>query len=293
VGTTHSEAPSGWYRPLVDWISNDPFYYYRDQIITLNIDEYCETGTTRGFFITGILDGLPTTPPNPVTVTIEVSTRDVGVSALYTATTSNYNSSTFVNYGEQIGSEEKVTGITITSITNLNPLNKTTYVAGDTTLCRVTGLDWSLSTNTSGFTGCQMAGWVVTNNNLSIRFNVAPSSFAPCTGTCGIRQLGTAIATITVGDEDTFLDLDFNGLGEAQAPDFDKMFFYLDNVLLADGHAPGGGKGCVDEPIVTTYAINPPYLLLANTVYVLRIEFDTVDSLFHVESFYQVNLSFN
>jgi hypothetical protein len=135
VGTTHSEAPSGWYRPLVDWISNDPFYYYRDQIITLNIDEYCETGTTRGFFITGILDGLPTTPPNPVTVTINVFTENIGLSGTYTATTSNYNSSTFVNYGGQIASGETVTGITITSITNPNPLNKTTYVAGETSLC--------------------------------------------------------------------------------------------------------------------------------------------------------------
>jgi hypothetical protein len=135
VGTTYSEAPSGWYRPLVDWISNDPFYYYREQTITLNIDEYCGIGLTKGFYITGILDGLPTTPPNPVTMVINVYTENIGLSGTYNATTSNYNSSTFVNYGGQIGYGETVTGITITSITNPNPSNKTTYVAGETSLC--------------------------------------------------------------------------------------------------------------------------------------------------------------
>ena len=290
--TSYSEAQSGWYRPLVDWISNDPFYYYRDEIITLNIDEYCSGVETRGFFILGTLGGIPTTTTNPVTMEIEVSTKDIGVSGFYTATTSSYDSTTFVNYGEQIGSGETVTGITITSITSPNPLNKTTYVIGQTSLCRVTGLDWQLSANTSGFTGCTSAGWIVTNNNLSLRFNVAPSANCPG-GTCGIRQIGTAIATITVGGENTNLDLDFEGMGEAESANFDKIFFYLDNVLLADGHAPGGGLGCVDGPIVATYAINPPYLLSANNVYTLRVEFDTVDNLFHVDSYYQVNLSFN
>lgn len=137
IGNTHNEAPSGWYRPLVDWISNDPFYYYRTQTITLDIDEYCGDVGTRGFFITGILDGLPTTTTDPITLTINVYSKNIGLSGQYTTTTSSYNSSTFVNYGSQIGVGEIVTGITISSILTTNPLHKTTYIAGTTTLCPV------------------------------------------------------------------------------------------------------------------------------------------------------------
>jgi hypothetical protein len=136
VGTTYGEAPSGWYRPLVDWISNDPFYYYHTQTMTLDIDESCDV-YSRGFFITGVLNGLPTTTTDTVTLSINVSTKNIGISGQYTATTSSFNSSTFVNYGGQIGGGEVVTAITITSIITPNPLHKTTYSAGTTTLCPV------------------------------------------------------------------------------------------------------------------------------------------------------------
>lgn len=137
VGTTYGEAPSGWYRPLVDWISNEPFYYYRTQIIKLNITESCGN-STRGFYITGELDGVITTPTDPVTLSINVYTNTGGLSGQYTVTTSNFNSSTFVNYGNQISVGESVTAITINSIISPNPLNKTTYIAGTTTLCEAT-----------------------------------------------------------------------------------------------------------------------------------------------------------
>lgn len=136
VGTTYGEAPSGWYRPLVDWISNDPFYYYHTQTMTLDIDESCDVNS-RGFFITGVLNGLPTTTTDPVTLSINVSTKNIGLSGQYTATTSSFNSSTFVNYGSQIEDIEVVTAITINSIITPNPLHKTTYSAGTTTLCPV------------------------------------------------------------------------------------------------------------------------------------------------------------
>jgi hypothetical protein len=82
-------------------------------------------------------------------------------------------------------------------------------------------------------------------------------------------------------------------VGEAQATDFDKMRFVLDGVEVSNGHAPGGGLGCVDGPIVQTINVAPPYLLLANTVHTLLLDFDTVDALFHLDSFYQATLSFS
>ncbi len=133
VSNVYSEAPSGWYRPLVDWISNDSFYYYRTQTITLDINESCLVGV-RGFYVTGMLNGQLTTTTDPVTLSINVRTKNIGLSGQYTVTTSSFNSNTFVSYGNQIGSGETVTGITITSITP-NTFHKTTYVAGTTTLC--------------------------------------------------------------------------------------------------------------------------------------------------------------
>ena len=49
---------------------------------------------------------------------------------------------------------------------------------------------------------------------------------------------------------------------------------------------------CAMVPVVQTYNVAPPYLLLAGTVHTLLIEFTTADPQFHVDGFYQGNLSF-
>jgi hypothetical protein len=154
----------------------------------------------------------------------------------------------------------------------------------------VSGLTWSTSTNTVGLAGCTDAGWEITNSNLDIKFKVSDSQ--NCGGTCSATQTGVATATITVGPANTYLHVDFNGLGERQDSNYDKITFKLDGTQIADAHAPGGGLGCLMGPVVKAYQVTGPYLLLANTVHTLRIDFTTVDSLYHVGSFYQVNLSF-
>jgi hypothetical protein len=135
IGTTYNEAPSGWYRPLVDWISEEPFYYYREQTITLNVVERCGSIFNRGFFINSVLDGVPTTTTNPISMVVNVYSQNIGLSGTYNVKTSNISPSTFVKYGNKIGFNEVVTGITITNITTPNPLNKTTYVIGSSTVC--------------------------------------------------------------------------------------------------------------------------------------------------------------
>ena len=77
-----------------------------------------------------------------------------------------------------------------------------------------------------------------------------------------------------------------------QASDYEKITFSLDSVQIADAHAAGGSLGCQMGPVVQTFTVAPPYLLLAGTVHTLFIDFTTNDALFHVGSYYEVDLTF-
>lgn len=63
--------------------------------------------------------------------------------------------------------------------------------------------------------------------------------------------------------------------------------------LLASATSAGGGLGCAMGPAVQTYFINPPYNLLKDKKYKLRINFSSGDSLYHVGSYYQANYTLN
>lgn len=63
--------------------------------------------------------------------------------------------------------------------------------------------------------------------------------------------------------------------------------------LLASATSAGGNQGCAMGPAVQTYFINPPYTLIKNKQYRLKISFTSGDSLFHVSSFYEANYTFN
>jgi hypothetical protein len=132
--------------------------------------------------------------------------------------------------------------------------------------------------------------WIVSNNNKRIRYNVENS--LNCGGINSNIQTGTAVANIFTGSFDGNMNIDFSGIGEAQSSGFEKISFYLDDVLVGAGNAPGGGQGCVMGPIVKTPSIILPIKLQANRNYVFRINFSTVDPLFHVNAYYVVDLSF-
>jgi hypothetical protein len=150
----------------------------------------------------------------------------------------------------------------------------------------VTGLNWTTTVDNP----CNAAPWEITNANLTIRYNITNST--NCGGTCSSSQSGTATATITVGASDVNMGLDFDGIGELQAPQFELITFKLDGVEVADAHAAGGNLGCAMGPVIKTFTQASPYFLAANSVHTLLIEFTTADPLFHVGAFYEVNLSF-
>jgi hypothetical protein len=150
----------------------------------------------------------------------------------------------------------------------------------------VTGLTWVTTVDNL----CDATPWVITNQNLKIRYNVTDSE--NCGGTCNTTQSGTATATITVGAINVNMGLSFSGIGELEAPNFEKITFSLDGTEIAKANAAGGSLGCEMGPVVQTYTVPPPYLLLAGSVHTLLINFTTNDGLYHVDSFYEVDLTF-
>ena len=59
--------------------------------------------------------------------------------------------------------------------------------------------------------------------------------------------------------------------------------------LLASATSQDLDLGCEMGTAIQTYFINPPYRLVRNKQYKLRINFSSGDGLFHVGSFYQAN----
>ena len=164
--------------------------------------------------------------------------------------------------------------------------SSTTTTTTTTNMLPVTGLMWDTTVNNF----CDSTPWAITDSNLIIRYNITNST--NCGGTCNSLQAGTATATITVGAVDVNMGLTFNGIGELQDNNFEKILFKLDGVQIADAHAAGGGLGCVMGAVEQTFIIPPPYLLFAGSTHTLFIDFTTNDESYHVGAFYEVNLTF-
>jgi hypothetical protein len=149
----------------------------------------------------------------------------------------------------------------------------------------VSGLNWITTVNNP----CSSTPWVVSNSNQTIRYNIVDSQ--DCGGTCASIQAGTATANITVGASPVWLGIDFEGIGELEEAEYELLSLSLDDVLIADAHAAGGNQGCAAGPVVKTYTVSPPYYLAANSNHKFFLNFTTADPRFHVNCYYEINLS--
>ena len=149
-------------------------------------------------------------------------------------------------------------------------------------------VSWSLSqTNTGSFGG----GWVVSNGGRTIRFNVENS--ANCGGPNGSQQFGTATATILGGTSGYRFVPSMVGFGEQQDTGFDQMTLYFNGGFIVQGDAPGGGLGCVTAaPVVQTPSSIPFQTIAPGSTNTFTCYFDTVDGLYHVNSYYELQLAF-
>jgi hypothetical protein len=149
-------------------------------------------------------------------------------------------------------------------------------------------VSWSLSqTNTGSFGG----GWVVSNGGRTIRFNVENS--ANCGGPNGSQQFGTATATILGGTSGYRFVPSMVGFGERQDTGFDQMTLYFNGGFIVQGDAPGGKLGCVTAaPVVQTPSSIPFQTIAPGSTNTFTCYFDTVDGLYHVNSYYELQLAF-
>ena len=162
----------------------------------------------------------------------------------------------------------------------------TTTTTTTTNIIPVTGLTWDLTVDNP----CDATPWTISNQNLKIRYDVTDSS--GCGGTCNAEQAGTATAIITVGGIDVNMGLSFNGIGELELSNYEKITFSLDGTQIADAHAAGGNLDCQMGPVIQSFTQAPPYLLLAGSTHILFINFTTNDGAYHVGAYYEVDLTF-
>jgi hypothetical protein len=85
-------------------------------------------------------------------------------------------------------------------------------------------IDINWSTSYGGILGGDP--WSITNNGRSIRYSLEDSE--NCGGSNPNTQTGTAIATIQIGDVNSIMGLDFEGIAELQDTGFENISFYLD-----------------------------------------------------------------
>ena len=131
--------------------------------------------------------------------------------------------------------------------------------------------------------------WTILNGGLGLRLNWEDDS--NCQNHNPNTQVATATAIITV-PVDTTMTVDWTGLGETQAPNFELMSLSVDGVLVGSAHAPGGGQGCAPMGPVISDPPPPQQVMLTTGQHTLTIDATTNDSLYHFGAFYQFDLSF-
>lgn len=133
-------------------------------------------------------------------------------------------------------------------------------------------------------------GWNTSNGGRTIRFDVQDS--ADCGGPNGNIQSG--IATATLGAPARFnMSVSLTGLAERQDSGYENMTLRFNGVDIVRSTSPGGGQGCASGgPVRQTVIVPGPYFLPKNSINTFRLSFTTADELFHVNCFYQCNLTF-
>jgi len=132
--------------------------------------------------------------------------------------------------------------------------------------------------------------WSISNDNTRVKFTVERS--ADCGGVNNNQQLGSATATITVGATAISFDFTLSGIGEGRDAGFDRMDLVFDGVAVGQAASAGGDLGCVDIPVIFTRSGTWPKTLAPGSVHTFEARFDTEDELFHVTSYYQLDVLF-
>jgi len=131
--------------------------------------------------------------------------------------------------------------------------------------------------------------WVLSNNDKTIRYNVEDST--NCGGSNNKTQTGIAICCITTGPCSVLLNVDYDGVGEKQDDNFEVLRITLNGAIIGQGNSPGGSQGCAMGPVIKNPPTISPIFLSPNNVHELKIDFSTGDGLYHLDAYYQIDLT--
>lgn len=137
--------------------------------------------------------------------------------------------------------------------------------------------------------------WSVQDGGFGVRIDFEKSQ--NCKGNNSLTQTGTATLKIkTIVPQTIFVK--WEGMGEMQAKNYDKMNISINNVLIGEANAPGGGLGCNygkdgigKDGAVTSKEYFPNGYLLSPGNHTIIVNSTTNDGLFHSESFYKFRFS--
>lgn len=126
--------------------------------------------------------------------------------------------------------------------------------------------------------------WSVDGDNLTLKVSWENSSNCP-SGTNPNTQSATATINMTTTKLQK-IGLSWIGIGELEAPNFEKMEVYIDGNLIGSAQAAGGNKGCEMGSVNSVNNYPAGYSLPAGN-HVIYINATTNDGLFHTGAYYQ------
>ena len=131
-------------------------------------------------------------------------------------------------------------------------------------------------------------GWKIKDDGRRIRFDVEDSK--NCGGSNNNIQSGVAKATITVGEDYTFIPT-IEGIAELHMTGFEEMTVKLNGKVTVRATSKGGMKFCKMGPVNMSVNTPPPYILTPGK-HTFELEFTTGDEMYHDGSYYEAVLKF-
>ena len=131
------------------------------------------------------------------------------------------------------------------------------------------------------------AMWSVQDGGYGLRAQFVDS--ANCGGPNDYTQFGTAKVDIVSTAKEMIL-IEWEGIGEAQAANYELMTLKIDGTTIGSGRAPGGNKGCKMGPIISNSSF-PNGFELDVGPHEIDIVVNTNDPLYHIGAFYKFTIT--
>lgn len=180
----------------------------------------------------------------------------------------------------------------VTNTANTSTVKASTSTIIDDTSREIVNLTVFWATSQAGIIlSPQQGGWSITNGGRRIRFNIQDS--ANCGGPNANIQRGIATATIVTSSVAYKFNPTLTGFGEAQDPNFENMYLFLNGDLIRRATSVGGNLLCSPSvPVNQIIEIPGPYIIPAYTTATFELRFTTSDPYYHIDAYYELDMTF-